>query len=530
MAMNAGYASLVLRERPPKHQGFFLSAEEVEEWASSGSVSDELLSFLRDGILESQHVFVYTHTHSGSGMDDPTAKVVLDDGVLTVTWFDRATSCVRTCDLCFRPILVAIRFDQDIAQSIHAKGLQIQEHTFVVGGVTDEARAFATLRGIGALKDKNDTQLKTLTSVSTEIADASTLQALAYLPDLEELQTRGVNWAPGTLDLLGNLVTLKKLRVGGRYWAEKNNFTYPDLEYLTGLTKLESLDLSYSAVDGSPKAGRFSMLSRDEQPSEKELARVFARGMKTILKFPSLKALILETEMYPKGAKVLTSHPNLQAILAVRNLSYEVVHNLANSRLAAQLTDFDFEYARTNQLAAPIVGEIAKFVNLTHLGMRHVDTLNDAAMAELAPLVNLKELYVPVSRITSEGLKVLRQMPELSVLSLGYCSGIENGLDHITHLPLTHLDVRSIKGLTAAHLVRVIRASPNLVDLNLRYAESVDAKTIAKEEFKELKFLNTLSLGGDSQKAEKALRNVGAKFYYEDDPFHILPVHLVDRQ
>jgi hypothetical protein len=46
MAMNAGYVSLVRREGPPKHQGFFSSAEEVEEWASNGRVSDELLSFL----------------------------------------------------------------------------------------------------------------------------------------------------------------------------------------------------------------------------------------------------------------------------------------------------------------------------------------------------------------------------------------------------------------------------------------------------------------------------------------------------
>jgi hypothetical protein len=289
---------------------------------------------------------------------------------------------------------------------------------------------------------------------------------------------------------------------------------------------LESLDLSYSAVDGA-KADRFAAIT--ERDSEKKLSREFAQGMETILKFPKLKELILEARMYPKGVKLLTHHPTLEAILRVKNLSYDVAQTLADSRLATQLTSFNFESTRNHQLAGPIIAQIAKFVNLTHLGMHDVDTLNDDAMVELAPLVKLKELYVPHSRITSEGLKVLRGIPLISVLSLGYCRGIENGLDHITHLPLTHLDVRSIKGLTAAHLVRVIRASPSLVDLNLRYAESVDAKTIAKEEFKELKFLNTLSLGGDSQKAEKALKNVGATFYYEDKPFHILPVHLVGR-
>jgi hypothetical protein len=361
-----------------------------------------------------------------------------------------------------------------------------------------------------------------LSSVSTKIADAWILQALVYLPNLEELQTRGVNWTPRTLGLLGKLVSLKKLRVGGVYWAENSNFTYPDLEYLTGLTKLESLDLSYSAVNGSRK---FSRLSRDKQPSEKKLARVFARGMKTILKFPSLKTLIFETEMYPEGEKLLTHHPTLEAILCVKNQSYDVAQTLADSRLVTQLTSFKFEYTRDHELAGPIIAQIAKFVNLTHLGMHRVDTLDDAAMAELAPLVKRKQLYVPHSSITSEGLKVLRQMPQLSVLSLGYCYGIENGLDHIAHLSLTHLDVRTIESLTAEQLLPVIRASPNLVDLNLRYAKSVDAKTIAKEEFKELKLLNTLRLGGDSGKAEKALRNVGAEFYYEDQPFYNLPAH-----
>ena len=122
--------------------------------------------------------------------------------------------------------------------------------------------------------------------------------------------------------------------------------------------------------------------------------------METILKFPNLKELVLEAQMYPKGAKVLTSHPSLEAILCVKRLSYGVVQTLADSRLATQLTRLDFENTRNHQLAGPIIAQIAKFVNLTHLGMRRVDTLNDAAMAELAPLVKLKELYLYHSRIT----------------------------------------------------------------------------------------------------------------------------------
>jgi hypothetical protein len=43
-----------------------------------------------------------------------------------------------------------------------------------------------------------------LTSIWTEIADSSILQALAYLPKLEELQTTGVHWTPETLELLGS--------------------------------------------------------------------------------------------------------------------------------------------------------------------------------------------------------------------------------------------------------------------------------------------------------------------------------------
>jgi hypothetical protein len=385
--------------------------------------------------------------------------------------------------------------------------------------VPDEARALATLRGTGELMAKSDDELRTLTSISTEIADSSTLQALAYLPKLEEVRTTGVHWTPETLELLGKLVSLKKLRVGGRYWAEPNNFRYSDLEALTSLANLESLDLSYSAVDGA-KTDRFAARRANEQDSEKKHAREFRKGMETILKFPNLKELTLEAQMYQKGAKMLTSHPNLEAILCVKRLSYSVVQTLADSRLASQLTRLDFENTRNHQLAGPIIAQIAKFVNLTHLGLRRVDTLNDAAMVELAPLVKLKELYLPHSRITSEGLKVLRGIPLISVLSLGYCCGIENGLDHISHLSLTHLDVRTIEGLTAEQLLPVIRASPNLIDLNLRYAVNVEAKTIAKEELKQLKFINVLEVGKDSRRAVKLLEGIGAEFYKEDEPFY----------
>jgi hypothetical protein len=204
----------------------------------------------------------------------------------------------------------------------------------------------------------------------------------------------------------------------------------------------------------------------------------------------------------------------------VKGLSYDVVQTLADSRLATQLTRFDFEKTRNHQLAGPIIAQIAKFVNLTRLGLRSVDTLNDAAMAELAPLVKLKELYLPKSRMTSEGLKVLRGIPLLSVLSLGYCCGIENGLDHISHLSLTHLDLRSNRSLTAEQLLPIIRASPNLIDLNLRYAENLEAKIIAEEEFKQLKFINVLQVGKDSSRAVKLLKGIGADFYNEDEPFH----------
>ena len=74
--------------------------------------------------------------------------------------------------------------------------------------------------------------------------------------------------------------------------------------------------------------------------------------------------------------------------------------------------------------------------------------------------------------------------------------------------------------MTAEHLLPVIRASPNLIDLNLRYAENVEAKTIAKEELKKLKYINVLEVGKDSGRAVKLLEGIGADFYYEDEPFH----------
>jgi hypothetical protein len=120
---SAGYNFLVLRERAPTHQGLLSSVEEVKKWAASGNVSGNLLSFVNGGKWETENIFVYTHTHAGSGMADPTAKASLKDGLLDVAWYDQCTSCVRTCDLCFQPLVVAIRLDTDTVKSVHIHGI-----------------------------------------------------------------------------------------------------------------------------------------------------------------------------------------------------------------------------------------------------------------------------------------------------------------------------------------------------------------------------------------------------------------------
>jgi hypothetical protein len=74
--------------------------------------------------------------------------------------------------------------------------------------------------------------------------------------------------------------------------------------------------------------------------------------------------------------------------------------------------------------------------------------------------------------------------------------------------------------LTTEQLLPVIKVSPNLLDLNLRYAEKVDAKALTKgAELKQLKFLNVLNVGRNSSKAKKALEGTGAEFYYQGQPF-----------
>ena len=96
---SAGYSFLVQRERAPTHRGLLSSVEEVKKWAASGNVSGNLLSFVNGGKLETENIFVYTHTHSGSGMDDPTAKASLKDGLLDVTWYDQCLfSATSSCD------------------------------------------------------------------------------------------------------------------------------------------------------------------------------------------------------------------------------------------------------------------------------------------------------------------------------------------------------------------------------------------------------------------------------------------------
>mmetsp|Transcript_6634 Transcript_6634/g.14712 ORF Transcript_6634/g.14712 Transcript_6634/m.14712 type:complete len:554 (+) Transcript_6634:103-1764(+) len=509
-----------------EYQGFLTSKAEVKDWVDSGSFGP----FLESVDFDSGEIaFVYTHTHTGSGSDDPDVRIgIQEEGILDVQWYDKSRSCFQTADLCFRHLAVAICLNPNVIKSIHTHGLQVKTHTFVVGGVTDEASAFVALRGLDELKSKTDEELKALTFLTIGNADNErVLQALPYLPKLEALSTIGIHWTTKTLAFLSKAATLKKLRVGGRYWAEPNNFGYNDLETLVPLVNLESLNMSYTSIDGNK--GDSCMVGNDtddetgdenaHKPTrEQKLSREFARGMRTILKFPKLRKLTLGTQMYPKGAKFLTMHPTLTAIHGVTRLSYEVAEILASSRLSKQITSLDFKYVQHNQMAGPIIAQIAKFSNLIHLGMRDFGrALNDTAMKELAPLVNLKELYIPDSSIASNGLRSLRHLPNIHVLSLGYCRNIVGGLENIQHLNLTHLDLRSIRGLRTEHLLPVLRVSPNLIDLNLRYAEGIDANALAKEArlLKKLEFLNVLSISN----ASEALKGINVKEYNEDQPF-----------
>jgi hypothetical protein len=46
MALANGYNFMLRDEEAPAHQGFLSTVDEVEHWAASGRVSNELLSFV----------------------------------------------------------------------------------------------------------------------------------------------------------------------------------------------------------------------------------------------------------------------------------------------------------------------------------------------------------------------------------------------------------------------------------------------------------------------------------------------------
>lgn len=533
-------------KKSPPLQGILCTLQEVELWADGSDVDDKLLSFMKSTPFEKQCLFVFTYTHTGSGGDRPTAEANLYGSSMDIRWYDSNESMARTMDLRWQPLVATARFDPAVVKSVYVHGLQVAPHKFSVipGVVEDKASAFAVLRGIDAYKNKNEGKLEALTSISIDEADhVRLLRALAYLPHLEELKANGVHWTPQSLELLGKIVSLKRLSLGGKHWSDSNNFEYKDLLFLQKLSNLESLDLSNTAVDG--KRGMFAIFEEDgESESERRAKRskAFQEGMEMILKLPKLRDLFLGAQMYPEGTKLLTNHPTLAGIHGVRQLSLDAVQILADSKLAPQLESFSFEGAQEN--AKSIMAQIAKFVNLTHLKMDS-NSLDDVAMMELAPLVHLQQLYLPhFSKVGAEGLAVLHHLPNIKVLSLGYCQGnIGNGLyDHIRHLDLTHLDLRAIKELTSAELLPVLGTGstagedrveqfPNLVDLNLRYAENVDANQLIKEvNFGKLKYLNVFSTKTDiptsmmlKAQVTKALGLDSVEFYKEDTPFHVMP-------
>jgi hypothetical protein len=156
---DAGYNFLMRKERPPNTKGSF---RVLKKWSTGQPVAMCQTSCFHSCKVATWKLSIYSsiHTHSGSGMAQPTAEASLNGGVLDVAFHDQCDSGFRTLDYCRQPMVFAIRLYTDAVKSVRVRGIQITEHNFVVGGVTDETRALTILRGIDELKGENDDEMR----------------------------------------------------------------------------------------------------------------------------------------------------------------------------------------------------------------------------------------------------------------------------------------------------------------------------------------------------------------------------------
>jgi len=235
---------------------------------------------------------------------------------------------------------------------------------------------------------------------------------------LELVDLVGTNILPPDLKWLTGLTKLRTLNLPGPMWNPSSGATIEysrNLKHLAGIRTLEELTFSYTYLES---------IKFDDAGIE-ELAPLG----------PSLKLLSLENTQV--RGKHLASFVNLESL----DLVYCPVTDEGLAQIRG-LTKLRKLYLRDAVITDEGAANLAGLVNLEQLDLGGTK-LSDTGIAQLRGMTNLKKLSLQSAALTDEGLRNLAGMKELDELNL-YGTRITNaGVDILqTFERLRTIDLR----------------------------------------------------------------------------------------
>jgi len=472
-------------------QGLFTTLAAVEDYSS---MSEALRAFVEGTNFETEELFLYSYEHNGSGMDRPALRSHSEDEHVYFQLYDACPFSGRTCDRRFSFYHFAARIKKATIKYVTVRGLRIGKATFPLG-VPSNAELMSPAQ-VGALLNIEPTALANTARVHLTATNASitTVRALRHLPNLVELQFN------------------KLCPPGSRYCGPRISWTVDMLQAL----KVPPLQNSLCRLS-------LGVVSKDLDP----LSHLAGMNALTHLELQLWNTNWSDNSAWEDEIEWTASLPNL-TMLFCNLLTPKIVPQLINNcpkLTELQLIPHDYPYNNSSILAAlELLANNTKLA--TQLTALSVEKISPTALFKFTNLERLavkqgvadiiKELpkRIPKLKVLHFGnyskiaTKPYRRFKHIEHLRLGYETHLTNrNIADFVHLPLRKLDLRCCGKITTTGLRRIIKACPNITDLNLRHAKGISsnaAPVIAS--LSHLRYFNVLSTGVSEKKVVKLAR------------------------
>ena len=256
------------------------------------------------------------------------------------------------------------------------------------------------------------------------------------------------------------------------YLGFSNSVGDAGLAHLSGLTKLESLDLAYTKVgDAGVKHVAGMVELRELDLFNTNVADVGFEHLKELTKLQTLN--LSSTRITDAGMVNLTRMPNLQSLnlsetrmgdagaMSLRNLNELREVDLSNTRLTDAgllylngLTKLESLDLRGTKISSKGLKHLTPLKRLQSLKLSSIE-INDTDLALMSGFADLKTLYLGWTKIGDAGLTHIADLKKLETLHLNNTIISDAGVAHLkklTQLQSLHLDRNTITDAGLVHL------------------------------------------------------------------------------